>query len=459
MIRRYALLACTVAALASLPATTPSALAQPSGAAGNLTLTVKVTNVHSSEGNILANLCDDPKASFPGACMTHRGMVKASEGETVLVFEGVKPGTYALQMFHDENQNFIPNIPPEGFAYGNDQPFPPDFAKASYNVTADTTVSVKMTYLNSTSAAPAGGSKGAAAPEGVERIDVREDGLYGSLYMPQSETPLPALLVLGGSEGGLQAASGVGVSFAARGYAVLSLAYFMEQGLPQSLENIPLEYFDKAIERLKKQPGIDTSLIGVIGGSRGSEAALLLAARNPAVKAVMAFAPSGVVWQGLNFENPMNMGPAWTVGGKALPFLTPDPMLYRPGGAMKPMFDAAMAKDKRTEANIPVEKIGGPILLISGGKDALWPSFDMGETIMARLKAAGFPHAYQHLSYPDAGHMVFMGDPAGSAAASMAKAPANPMLGGDGASGLAAWTDNWPRTLAFFDGALKGKQQ
>jgi dienelactone hydrolase/uncharacterized protein (DUF2141 family) len=450
MSRRIALLASLSLGLAlTLPAA-----AQETG-----TVIVSVTGVHSSSGNVLANLCGDPSAQFPGGCATYQAMAIATEGATILAFDSVKPGNYALQLFHDEDGNFFPNIPPEGFAYGNDQPFPPSFEKASIKVAGDTSTSVKMVYLPSQAAAPQGG-RGAPAPHGVTKTDVREDGLYGEFYVPAHDKPLPVLLVLGGSEGGLMASSRVGVGFTARGYAVLSLAYFAETGLPQTLENVPLEYFDKAIAWLKQQPGVDPKAIGVVGGSRGSEAALLLASRNKDVRAVMAFAPSGIVWQGLNFQDPMHMGPAWTADGKALPFVTPEGRLYRPNAPMKPMFDTVLSQaDTRPETVIPVEKINGPVLLISGKADALWPSFDMGERIVRRLKDKGFGHDVQHLSYETAGHMVFMGDPTSAGAISMSKAPLNPSLGGTGEANLNAWTEDWPKVVAFFDKALKGQKQ
>jgi|JI9StandDraft_2_1071091.scaffolds.fasta_scaffold02609_7 dienelactone hydrolase/uncharacterized protein (DUF2141 family) len=425
------------------------------------TLTVNITNVNSNEGRVMASICGDPTAQFPGGCNTASAMVPASQGTTTVVFENVAPGSYALQAFHDANADMIPNIPPEGFAFGNDASFPPSFKSAAVKVEGDTIATVRMNYLSELgSAAPpkaAPAEKGAPAPAGVAKTVVRDDGLLGAFYMPEGTARRPALLVLGGSEGGLSASSGVGVSFAKQGYAVLALAYFMEDGLPQSLENIPLEYFDKAIDWLKRQPGVDADAIGVIGGSRGSEAALLLASRNTSIKAVMAFAPSGVVWQGLNFANPMNMGPAWTVDGKALPFVTPDGMKYRPGAAMKPMFDAALATETRKDVDIPVERIKAPILLISGKEDALWPSFDMGEAITKRLAAANFAYPVQHLAYDGAGHMVFMGDPTAASAQSMSRTPPNAMMGGTPEAGLAAWTQNWPLTLAFFDNALKGQ--
>lgn len=444
-----------LAALLSLATALPAA-------AQNGTVTITVTGIRNGQGNLLANLCEDATARFPGMCMTHAGLGKAEEGATTVGFTNVPPGRYALQVFHDEDGNMIPNIPPEGYAFGNDAAWPPTFDKAAFDVSGDTGHTVKMQYLPSFSSAPPASApaakpvRGTPAPEGVVRTDVRENGLNGLFYRPTGDRQVPALIVLGGSEGGLQAASGVGAGFTKNGYAVLALAYFMDEGLPQSLENIPLEYFDKAVDWLKAQPGIDKDAIGVIGGSRGSEAALLLASRRDDIRAVAAFAPSGIVWQGLNFRNPMNMGPAWTVDGRALPFVIPDGRAYVPNAAMKPMFDNVLGEaDTRPEINIPVENIKAPVLLVSGGADALWPSYTMSERIVARLKEKNFAYPVTHLTYETAGHMVFMGDPSTASAQAMAKAPVNPMLGGAGEANMAAWQDNWPKTLAFFDAALR----
>jgi uncharacterized protein len=434
------------------------ALSLPAAAQNAGTVTVNVTGVHSSQGSVAANLCADVTGGFPGGCMTHRAISPAKEGTTVLTFTGVKPGSYALQIFHDENGDNIPNIPPEGYGFGNDAAFPPTFENASIKVAGNTSTAVKMTYLQGLGAAPTG-SKGAPAPAGVTKVDLREGGLYGELYMPQSDKPVPAIIALGGSEGGLETISRVAVDFSKQGYAVLALAYFAETGLPKTLEDVPLEYFDKAVDWLKKQKGVDAAKIGVIGGSRGSEAALLIGSRRSDVKAVVAFAPSGYAWQGINPANYINPKAAWTASGKALPHLTPDGLAYQPTN-MRKMFDNALTTaDRHQDAWIAAEKINGPILLISGKEDALWPSAALSEQLVARLKAKGFKHAVTHLSYDGAGHLVFMGDPSSPGAQSMAKAAPNPVMGGASDANAKAWADNWPKTIAFFDAALKGKSQ
>jgi hypothetical protein len=57
-------------------------------------------------------------------------------------------------------------------------------------------------------------------------------------------------------------------------------------------------------------------------------------------------------------------------------------------------------------AAIPVEKINGPILLLSGEDDQIWPSTFMARQIMKRLDAARFPFRHEHVSFPNAGHLI-----------------------------------------------------
>jgi hypothetical protein len=54
-------------------------------------------------------------------------------------------------------------------------------------------------------------------------------------------------------------------------------------------------------------------------------------------------------------------------------------------------------------ATIPVEKIQGAILLMSGRRDRMWPSTAMCQQIMSRLAARRFPHPYSHEAF-NAGH-------------------------------------------------------
>jgi dienelactone hydrolase len=103
-----------------------------------------------------------------------------------------------------------------------------------------------------------------------------------------------------GSEGGFRWAGTVAPLLACHGYAALALAYFDYQGmegLPTSLMEIPLEYFERAIAWMGKQPQVNRDKLAVVGISKGGELALLLGSTFPEIKSVVAYVPSGVVWQ------------------------------------------------------------------------------------------------------------------------------------------------------------------
>jgi dienelactone hydrolase len=222
----------------------------------------------------------------------------------------------------------------------------------------------------------------------VKKLTVEDDGVYGELYRPAVSTVArPAILMFGGSEGGLSMST-TAAALAARGYPALSLAYFAAPGVPRRLDRIPLEYFGRALAILRAQKGVDRDRIVVMGDSRGGEAALLLGAYYPdRVHAVVAGVPSSVALPGLT----PRYRPAWTWHGRAVPTYTS----YR---GVVPPIDATGA--------IPVERIRGPILMVCGGNDLLWSSCAFVEAVRARLRAHGFTHPVTALTYPDAGHFV-----------------------------------------------------
>lgn len=57
------------------------------------------------------------------------------------------------------------------------------------------------------------------------------------------------------------------------------------------------------------------------------------------------------------------------------------------------------------DAVIQVEKITGPVLLISSKMDNMWPSELAAKKIMKRLDEQKFPYLYQHLSYDYGSHL------------------------------------------------------
>ena len=62
----------------------------------------------------------------------------------------------------------------------------------------------------------------------------------------------------------------------------------------------------------------------------------------------------------------------------------------------------------RSWGQIPVENINGPVLLVSGTDDQMWPSDVFSDRIMARLEEHGHPFERRHLKVQGGGHLVFL---------------------------------------------------
>jgi len=243
------------------------------------------------------------------------------------------------------------------------------------------------------------------------RIPIEKEGLEGILFHPLQGGPHPGLILLAGSGGGIY--EWWAELMASNGFAALTLPYFRYKDLPKELMEIPLEYFKKAITWLKEQRAVDGNRIAVMGGSKGGELALLLAATYPEIKAVVACVPSSVVWQGISMDR---FGSSWSQDGKGLPFArwhfsSEDAQKMESGQPISLLETYSLKKNDPSvleEATIPVEKIKGPILMVSGTDDQLWPSAEFSNMVMERLEKYNHPHERQHLSYEGAGHMVFL---------------------------------------------------
>lgn len=109
-----------------------------------LTAELKVTieQVATSSGTLLVAVCT-PETFLRRGC-PYAGRAQAARGETEIVVHGIEPGVYAIQAFHDANDNFdldrnFLGLPQEGMAFSNDAPMrfgPPRFEDAAIEVDA-----------------------------------------------------------------------------------------------------------------------------------------------------------------------------------------------------------------------------------------------------------------------------------------------------------------------------------
>lgn len=298
--------------------------------------------------------------------------------------------------------------------------------------------------LTSTATAQTPSPAPATAPA-PPTLELREPGLVADYFAADPATAAGAVIVLGGSEGGLNGSRNLARRLAAEGFDAIAVSYFGGPGQSSRLDQIPIEPVARAREWLEARPGPGEA-VAVLGVSKGGELALLTASRDPALRAVVAAVPSHVVWQGIDIAGGMT-GSSWTVDGVPLPYVPYD---LSNGFTSVHALYAGSLESAPAETEIPVERIAGPILLVSGQADSLWPSTEMSNRIGRRLRANSFAHDVTHLAYADAGHVVF-GPPVSADAPGLERALG---LGGTIEGLVAARADGWPRVLAFLRDAL-----
>ncbi|MGW5677025.1 acyl-CoA thioesterase/BAAT N-terminal domain-containing protein [Streptomyces sp. NPDC003860] len=254
--------------------------------------------------------------------------------------------------------------------------------------------------------------------EGVTHrtLTAARDGVVGTLYVPGPEAPRrPPVLSFGGSEGG-PGDKHAAALLASRGHPVLALCYFGCSERPKNLERIEVEYFAAAARLLHRESGAGAQRPSVIGYSRGSEAAQLLAHHHPdLVQDVVLYAPSRDTNPGL----PDPKAPAWTEGGKPT--------------ELKP---------------IPLDRVRGTVLAIGGGKDGLWPAEGWTVGIGKQRGASGQQH--RALVYPGAGHGVGTYPYVAAGLRGKHGLTGRAMdMGGTRAADAAARADSWPQVLSL----------
>jgi dienelactone hydrolase len=252
-----------------------------------------------------------------------------------------------------------------------------------------------------------------SADSAINSQEIERNDLSGRLYEPLGTGSGPGVLVLhgGGANDERGYASRYACLLAHHGYAVLDLAYFDTPETPPDLVEIPIEYFSRAIDWLLEQDEVTADRVGTVAWSRGTEAQFLLAARDDRVGVTIAYMPSAYVFPGLPGDEPGDGSvSAWSSDGDPVPFVQP----YE--GVEDDMDESSLVRFHRTIerassdmlecAALSVETVSGPVLLVSGEEDAVWPSSQFAGTLVGRLSKHEHRWSYEHLQYPEAGHGI-----------------------------------------------------
>ncbi|MEM9500405.1 MAG: acyl-CoA thioester hydrolase/BAAT C-terminal domain-containing protein [Pseudomonadota bacterium] len=283
------------------------------------------------------------------------------------------------------------------------------------------------------------------------------DALPGAFFAtPKGEGPFPAIILLGGSEGGDRGSRGSATKFLSEGYAVLGLPYYSPAwgdnpqqfpDLPRAFANIPVDKAGIAKDWLTARDDIRPGDIAMYGVSKGAEFALLAGSYIDGFAAIAAIVPSDVVWEGWGTGDGTRPS-SFSWQGEPLPFVPyigmneefadPSGPDGRPRIRLPHDKGRNANPDRAVTARIAVERIDEPVLVAGGDADLVWNSGEMAQMIAERRAEVSLPTV--SLVFTDAGHG----------------------LSGDGTpregvrdEDIAAQQVIWPATLAFFAKHLK----
>lgn len=275
------------------------------------------------------------------------------------------------------------------------------------------------------------------------------DAWTGFLAAPAHGSDV-GVLVLAGSSGRVE--DGRCRLLAREGMTALSVQWFGGPGQPPGICEVPLETFGSAIARLRAG---GARRIGVLGVSKGAEAALHLSVLQSGIDAVVALSPTSLTWA--------NVGPgrdgltlphrsSWTWRGTPLPFVPYDDAWTpsEPEGAPVSIlgwYEQSLRRypGRVPAAAIPVERSAAELVVVAGGDDLMWPSLRFAEELAARRRAAGLP--VRLVARPDAGHRPRLPGEGPAPASGTFRYGGSPAA--DAALGAAAW----PHVLDALRGA------
>ncbi|XP_028262920.1 bile acid-CoA:amino acid N-acyltransferase-like isoform X3 [Parambassis ranga] len=254
---------------------------------------------------------------------------------------------------------------------------------------------------------------------GVKRIEIRQDGVVGTLFLPPGPGPFPAILDLWGMGGGLVEYRSA--LFASRGYASLSLAYFGHKELPGPLNRINVgdSYFKSAFHLL--QAHSQPSCLICINGPVGSTSKLS--------------DPDGKTKQ---FKSEQTN---WTFDDQGY-------VSFRKVSLPSNLFNGSLVK---------TENLTCPLMYIVGEDDQSASSKENADLIEETLRSVGKSHLFTRLSYPGAGHLIEPPYSPNSRASLWSVKPKKlvTLWGGHLAPHAAAQEDSWRKILEFLESNLR----
>ncbi|KAM3610873.1 uncharacterized protein V6R79_009991 [Siganus canaliculatus] len=276
--------------------------------------------------------------------------------------------------------------------------------------------------------------------DGVRRLPVKDGNIRGVLFTPPGPGPFPAVLdlyILGGGLSEKRASL-----LATRGFVVLTLVAFGYADLPKTINKVHLDYFEEAVEFLRKQEKVGGSGVGVISLSKTADVALSMASYLPGIEAT--------VWINgccANTALPLYYRNSQILS--ALMFDTSKMVPTESGAYMsKDTMHNPLAEENKASV-VPIEQATSRFLFVASEDDLNWDSKGYMKQMLERLKDHGKKN-FESICYPAAGH--FLEPPYGPYCPSSFHwvAGKSVVWGGEPRSHAAAEVHMWKKIQEFF---------
>lgn len=249
-----------------------------------------------------------------------------------------------------------------------------------------------------------------------ENFNMKKHGFVGHLAEPDHGADSAVIVIMGGEKSILPGIK-IAERFADYGFCGLAVSLYGAEGLPEGVDRIPLDMFEKAVAYLQNEKKVKQ--ISTYGMSMGSLFAALVAKYIQGIDNVIMVSPSHVPFEGSADKKSMTGHSMMTWRGEEIPFVKPDFSAMKVGkyfydrkaerevtGMWIAYRDAYEDKESERRADIHIEEVDARILLIAGNGDEAWPSDYSVNYMKRRLDEVGYSKDYEAVVYKNASHLL-----------------------------------------------------
>ena len=213
----------------------------------------------------------------------------------------------------------------------------------------------------------------------INYCDILRDSWQGRLFYEEDKNKKPAIIVLSGSDGGIEKAQNIAMMLSNHGFVTLAISYFGMNNQKSSLDRIPLENIEEALKYIQKLTFVDSAKIGIYGRSKGAEYSLMFLTKYDGIKCAVLNSPSDRVYEGLKGKRNSKHS-SWTYGGKEIS--------YKPFKIKEFIMNMLTKKSNIDDSGVmDIENVTCPLLLITSIKDEIWDSYSASINIMKKAKS------------------------------------------------------------------------